>query len=98
MPYVGSGRLYSIEPTGRLVHFETSFGLTVEFDGVWQLTVSIPKTEYRGVVFGLCGNNDNDTDNDWTTSLGVSVRGQPLADNLLGDSFVVPDPDVTDAL
>jgi hypothetical protein len=98
LPYIGPERLYTIDPTGRFVHFETSFGLIVEFDGTWDLSVSIPKTEYSGVVFGLCGNNDNNTDNDWTTSMGVNVRDQPLAGNLLGDSFVVPDPEITDSL
>jgi von Willebrand factor type D domain len=98
LPYLDPDRMYSINPTGQLVQFETNFGLVVQFDGQWQLSVSIPKTVYRGAVSGLCGNNDGNSDNDWTTSLGVHVSGQPLADNLLGDSFIVPDPEETNPL
>lgn len=70
--------------------------MNVAFDGRFILTVSIPRTLYSGRVNGLCGNSDGNTTNDWTKSDGTDVSGQPLAANLLGDSFVVPDPTVVD--
>lgn len=97
LPYVVPSR-FSINPTGQFVQVDTNFGLVVQFDGQWQLSVSVPRTEYRGLVFGLCGNNDENTDNDWTTLLGVNVYGQSFASNLLGDSFIVPDPEETDPM
>ena len=95
-PYVGPGFLYTIQLSGSYVLFQASFGVQVAFDGRFALRVSIPHTSYSGQVYGLCGNNDGNITNDWTKLDGTDVSGQPLAANLLGDSFVVPDPSVTD--
>jgi len=96
LPFIGSTNSYYLRETGRLVHFETSFGLVVEFDGTWHLSVSLPRTAYRGKVFGLCGNNDDVKSNDLTKANGVFVGRQEEAGKLIGDSYVVVDLDVTD--
>jgi hypothetical protein len=41
---------------------------------------------------GMCGNSDDNPDNDMTMANGVFVGNLPNAGNLVGDSYVVADP------
>jgi len=86
---------FSIAYSGLLVRYQTNFGLVVEFDGVVTLTVVMPRAPYAGLVWGLCGNNDGDEDNDWTTAYGTDVSRVDDRESLLGDSFIVVDSENT---
>lgn len=90
IPYTSS--IFNVYYDGTTVRCDTDFGLSVTFDGTWVITVSVPST-YNGKMIGLCGNGDGDPDNDLTSADGVDVRGQANAFNLVGDSYVVPDPE-----
>jgi von Willebrand factor type D domain len=77
---------------GQYVRYDTIFGLSVAFDGQWSITVNVPTTLHVGQMCGMCGNNDNNADNDLTTADGTYVGNLPNAGNLVGDSYVVADP------
>ncbi|KAM3921837.1 IgGFc-binding protein-like [Leptodactylus fuscus] len=55
--------------TGAAVVVKTDCDLTVMYDGRNYLRVDVPGT-YRGSVEGLCGNNNRDPSDDFTTSDG----------------------------
>jgi len=76
---------------GLNVRYETSFGLSVSFDGKWSILVNVPTTLHVGSMCGMCGNNDNNPNNDLTMSNGSYVGNLPDAGNLVGDSYVVAD-------
>ena len=78
------------------MYVDTSFGLAAKFNGRTKAYVYVPRTLYRNLTSGLCGNNDGDANNDWTLQNGTDVRGKVHAPNLLGDSFVVQDLESTD--
>jgi von Willebrand factor type D domain len=59
------------------------------------MTVAVPAT-YNGKLDGVCGNGDGNSDNDLTTADGLDVRNDANAFNLVGDSYVVPDPEQPD--
>ncbi|XP_075697037.1 IgGFc-binding protein-like [Rhinoderma darwinii] len=52
---------------------KTDFGLTLSFDGWSYVTVNLPNT-YKGVVNGLCGNNNGDPNDDFTLQNGVKAK------------------------
>jgi hypothetical protein len=74
---------------------ETTFGLVVEFDGRWVISVYVSSL-YAGKMCGLCGNNDNDPTNDLTLANGTYVGNWPNAVVVFGDSYVVDDPEQPD--
>lgn len=69
---------------------QTDFGLSIEFDGFWVGLVKIPAS-LVGVTDGLCGNHNNDPDDDFTTSQGVDVSLDPDRQSLLGNSYQIDD-------
>ena len=83
---------WSIKYDGQNVRYQALFGLSVTFDGQWSITVNVPTTLYVGEMCGMCGNNDNNAENDLTMANGTYVGYLPNAGNLVGDSYVVPDP------
>ncbi|XP_037329243.2 IgGFc-binding protein-like [Pungitius pungitius] len=70
---------------GLYVIVETDFGLTVQYDWNENLAVTVPGL-FAGSVCGLCGNFNNQADDDLTTPSG-SVAGSVAA---LGKSWRVP--------
>ena len=57
---------------GRLLRVESDFGLVVETDGDWLVSVKLPDT-YKQQVSGLCGNfNDNPDD-----ELSLNIEEEP---------------------
>lgn len=88
LPYTGA--VYSIDFRGLAVSIETTFGLTVEYDGVYTADIYVTSASgYSGLLTGICGNYDGDSSNDWTDKNGNIVS----TGNALGSSFVVPDND-----
>jgi von Willebrand factor type D domain len=82
---------------GTCVRCDVDFGLSVTFDGVWTITVSVPDV-YAGKMTGISGNNDEDPNNDLILANGTDVSNSTNAFNLVGDSYLVPDreqPDIT---
>jgi len=81
---------YVADYSGRFVQIQTSFGVSIEYDGLAYGSVSVPPT-YARKLTGICGNNDGNATNDWTTSSGSFVGNLADAANQLGDSFIVSD-------
>ncbi|XP_030193878.1 zonadhesin, like isoform X2 [Gadus morhua] len=78
--------------SGKFVVLETAFGLRVRFDGNHHADVTLPKS-YSGLLCGLCGNFNGQSDDD-----NIMSDGKPAGStNQLGDSWAVPDnrPDCT---
>lgn len=94
VPYITAK--YNIYYSGRSIRYETTFGLAVEFDGSWMISVYVPEM-YFGIMGGLCGNNDNSTDNDLTLADGTYVGNVLNGATLFGDSYVVNDPEQMNA-
>ena len=88
LPY--SGNCYSIDFNGNFVHLETTYGLRVQFNGFWLVTVQIPDS-YVGVTHGMCGNNNEIAGDDLTTADGTFVGSQSDPGTTIGNSYVVPD-------
>jgi von Willebrand factor type D domain len=84
---------WTVSFDGLFVRYVTTFGLTVAFDGKWSICVNVPTALYIGGMCGMCGNNDNNANNDVTMSNGTYVGFLPNASNLLGDSYVIVDPE-----
>jgi von Willebrand factor type D domain len=83
---------------GSTVRLETTFGVFIEYDGIYTARVVVPKVQYAGLLHGLCGNNDGIALNDWTLANGTIVDGRANAVNIFGDSFVIAnDPEVDPA-
>ena len=71
-------------PNGRFIRLEHSqFGVVIEYDGDQIATVRVPK----GMMTGLCGNNDGNPDNDLTTKEGEDVSGIENGYAIFGDSW-----------
>lgn len=83
---------YFVDYDGLTIRFEATLGLTVTFEGNYTIFVYIPTTMYQGQMCGLCGNNDNIPSNDMTLANGTYVGQLVNAGNLVGDSYVIPDP------
>ncbi|XP_047194625.1 mucin-19 [Hippoglossus stenolepis] len=61
------------------IQVQTSFGMNiqVQMSPEIQLYITLPKT-HTGVISGLCGNSNNDTTDDFTTSSGI-IENSPQA-------------------
>jgi len=86
---------YTIYYSGLFVRFQTSFGLAVEFDGLTRVNVYVPPA-YSGNMTGICGNFNDNPDDDLSQCNGVPYIGT-LPDKF-GDSCVVNDTDVDHGL
>ncbi|ELU13584.1 hypothetical protein CAPTEDRAFT_37705, partial [Capitella teleta] len=73
---------------GNYVRVMTDFGLAVENDGKWTALVKFP-VDFVGATEGLCGNNDENPDNDLLTRDGVNVTGMIDSVSLLANSWQV---------
>ncbi|XP_064418250.1 zonadhesin-like [Latimeria chalumnae] len=85
---VSIGNWIVIRNTGAYVQMETDFGLFVRFDGNHYVDVSLAP-EYRGLLCGLCGNYNGDSNDDIIKPDGSFAKNS----NELGDSWRVPDND-----
>lgn len=94
-PYSGRNDSYKVSYLGRYILYSTPFGLSVEFDGFYTIFIYLPSM-YSGNMTGLCGNSDGNVTNDFTTSNGTYVGTDPDAANLLGDSYIIADPEFPD--
>jgi hypothetical protein len=88
LPYTGS--CYKIDYDGNSVRLETTFGLSVKFDGNWLVVIQVPD-DYKGLTHGICGNNNDNKTDDLTTCNGTFVGNQQDPGSLIGNSCVVPD-------
>ncbi|XP_067094200.1 IgGFc-binding protein [Osmerus mordax] len=70
---------------GRFAVIQTDFGLTVKYDWEHHLVVSLPAS-YAGKTCGLCGNFNENPNDDYSTPLGTQAGGV-LA---FGSSWKVP--------
>jgi von Willebrand factor type D domain len=89
VPYTSVNRVYSVRYSGSYLRFETTFGLRVEYAN-YRVNVYVPAA-YS--MQGFCGNNDGIASNDLTLANGTYVGGLPGAPNLVGDSYIVYDPE-----
>jgi hypothetical protein len=94
IPYIDAD--FKLFYNGPYAHYVASCGLSVDFDGDWSIIVNVP-AEYNGKMCGLCGNNDNNPNNDLTLANGTFVGNFENGANLFGDSYLVDDPENTDA-
>ena len=94
-PYSGRNNSYQVSYLGRYVMYSTPFGLSIEFDGYYTVLIYLPP-QYANNMTGLCGSNDNNATNDWTTANGTFVGDDPDAANLVGDSYIIDDPEFPD--
>ncbi|XP_075764391.1 zonadhesin [Pelodiscus sinensis] len=88
----------SVAHSGHYVAVQTLFGLAVRWDGNHYLEIQAPSS-YSGLLCGLCGNYDGNSNND-----NLKPDGQPATDgDVLGNSWQTPDdedpecqPDISD--
>ena len=88
LPYIGIN--YSIDYNGNSVQLETSYGLTVRFNGIWIVTIQLPEN-YRNATRGMCGNNNDIGDDDFRINNGTYVGNHSDPGSLIGNSYVVQD-------
>ncbi|KAM4016701.1 IgGFc-binding protein-like isoform 2-T2 [Anomaloglossus baeobatrachus] len=74
--------------SGSSVTIKTGFELSMTYDGWNHLRVVMPST-YKGAVSGLCGNNNGDPSDDFSTSDGSIVKSAEE----LGEHWKVGDVD-----
>lgn len=79
-----NGKLLMFQ-SGRSVVIETDFGLTVRYDWEHYLEVDLSAT-YAGKTCGLCGNFNNNPNDDFTTPSGTQAGGTVA----FGSSWKVP--------
>jgi hypothetical protein len=94
LPYTDTG--FVVTYYGGVVRYSTTFGLVVDFDGVWKITVTVPADLYSSYMCGVCGNLDGSSVNDYTLENGTYVGGRLDAGKLIGDSFVDINTEETD--
>ncbi|XP_021352482.1 zonadhesin-like, partial [Mizuhopecten yessoensis] len=81
--------------SGSDVRLSTSLGLEVTFDGKHKVSVMAPKA-FKGQYKGLCGDCDDDKNNDYRTEGGIDVTQDKNRYNSIGDSYAVPSDDEDD--
>ena len=83
---------FIITNNGRFVRLATNFSLVVESDGYWTSTVKIPPT-FDSKMGGICGDANNNPDNDLRLKDGTDVSDSPSRYSLVGNSWQVNDPE-----
>jgi hypothetical protein len=96
LPYVVAGA-YTIDYFGDSVRLQTSFGLIVKFDGGSKVSVLVPRSIFRGKTHGMCGADSGNADDDYRMNSGSYIGRTCQAGTTIGDSYVVPDSEVTDS-
>nr|XP_046234851.1 mucin-2-like [Scatophagus argus] len=76
------------------VQIQTSFGLKIQVQMSPEIQLYItPPTDHTGMISGLCGNSNNDTTDDFTTSSGIIENAaQPFALSWSVDTCTVDIP------
>ncbi|XP_078313062.1 zonadhesin-like isoform X2 [Crassostrea virginica] len=87
LPVSELGGKLKVFRSGRFVQVTTSCGVTVNFDGVHAVSVTVPG-KYRGQLTGLCGDCNGKRD-DMRTSTGRDVSREKLKYSLIGNSYEV---------
>ncbi|KAK3508570.1 hypothetical protein QTP70_032905 [Hemibagrus guttatus] len=64
-----SGRV-SVYSNGRNTFITTDFGLSVSYDGSWEVIITVPGN-YSGATCGLCGNFNGDSNDDFRLQSGM---------------------------
>lgn len=95
LPYTDAAGSFRIFYSGRTARYEAEFGLVVEFDGFWTLSISVPST-FSGKLTGLCGDFNGDVTDDLVKQSGDAPSGTDVGKEI-GDSYVVDDPENTDS-
>jgi hypothetical protein len=87
---------FKIYVNGYYLRYEAiGAGFTVDFYALRAIVIKLPAKYYKKMC-GLCGNDDVISTNDLVLKNGTDVSGSDLGENLFGDNWVVPDPEVTD--
>lgn len=90
-----NARNMTVTYSSPFLSLKTNFGLLVRYDGTHIVRVTIPSS-FMDKVIGMCGDYDNNTENDLVTRDGQSMDGVENGHSKIGDSYVVPDPENTD--
>ncbi|KAL7371755.1 hypothetical protein ABVT39_004386 [Epinephelus coioides] len=72
LPVVLNGTRISIYARGSHTYLSADFGLTVKYDGLYEVSISVPST-YRGKTCGLCGNFNGNPNDEFHTPSGTTV-------------------------
>ena len=86
VPY--NGNHFTIQYSGARVRLDTDYGLAVEFDGLYYVAVYVATT-FEARLCGMCGNYDNNPDNDFILPNGTLLGNIPNAANIFGDSYTL---------
>jgi hypothetical protein len=89
LPY--SRACYRVDYNGQFIRLQTNFCLVVEFSGNAIAKVLIPRSVYRGLMRGMCGADSGHCSDDYRASNGTYVGHGSIADQTIGDSYVIPD-------
>ncbi|XP_059575337.1 IgGFc-binding protein [Alligator mississippiensis] len=91
LPVIMAGGQLRVYQHGRNIMIQTSFGLTVSYDLVYHVRVTVP-WKYQGQVCGLCGNYNKDGKDEF------SLPGGSLAPDTaaFGSAWKVPGVSCTD--
>uniref|UniRef100_A0A8C4V4D9 VWFD domain-containing protein n=1 Tax=Falco tinnunculus TaxID=100819 RepID=A0A8C4V4D9_FALTI len=90
LPVSAARGAITVSRSGRYVVLETDFNLRVSYDTDHSVEVKVPTT-YFNLTCGMCGNFNNRREDDY-----MMPNGQQATDsNVLGQSWQVPDDDVS---
>ncbi|XP_071950627.1 IgGFc-binding protein-like [Antedon mediterranea] len=66
----------------------SDFGLKIRWDGNFNVEINIPDT-FSGLLCGLCGNLDNNTDNEFTSPEGEQLRNATNFGNSWASNYTI---------
>ncbi|KAH0631328.1 hypothetical protein JD844_005616 [Phrynosoma platyrhinos] len=92
LPIIFSEGHLSVYHHGNKILIQTDFGLTVSYDLVYRVTVTIPST-YQGKIQGLCGNYNGQKDDEFLLPNGKTASDVAA----FGAAWKVPVPGATGA-
>ena len=77
---------------GSVINLRTSFGLSISFDGRWTAKVQL-SGNYMGQTCGICGNFNQEKNDDFVMRNGTSVAHVTKAQAyfMIGNSYKIAD-------
>uniref|UniRef100_A0A8C4F7M6 VWFD domain-containing protein n=1 Tax=Dicentrarchus labrax TaxID=13489 RepID=A0A8C4F7M6_DICLA len=72
VPVFLNGSDVSVYASGSFIYISANFGLIVKYNGLYELTISVPSS-YRGKTCGLCGNFNGNPDDEFRIPSGMMV-------------------------